>query len=156
MSLKITQIDKRKIVIGGIGKMLYQDGFPLSMAVSELKGKGLEISCLHMVEEFWDNGWSWQTIERKLRGEIEDCIAGEKIDIDFVQLELFYRCLDQPRRSNGGYEESREIIFQYLFCEKSSDVIAKFKNGKRDGNSTQWFQQNVKPSANIENQPKNA
>lgn len=30
-------------------------------------------------------------------------------------LKSFYDCLEQPRRNNGGYEESREMIFNYLF-----------------------------------------
>ena len=37
------------------------------------------------------------------------------MDINFDSLKYFYNCLEQPKRANGGYEESRQIIFEYLF-----------------------------------------
>jgi hypothetical protein len=74
-----------------------------------------------MVEEFWDNGWSWKTIEIKLRGELEEDID-KSLDFDFEYLKNFYDCLEQPKRSNGGYEKSREMIFQYLFGTTTEDV----------------------------------
>lgn len=122
MSITVEEIGNRKIAIGGVGKMFYQDGYPISIAVSELKKQGIEVSFLHMIEEFWNNGWSWKTIEMKLRGELSDDIEGV-IKLDFAYLNNFYNCLEQPRRSNGGYEESREMIYQYLFCETSKDAV---------------------------------
>lgn len=117
----IETFNDRTICLKGVGKMFYQEGFPISMAVFELKKKGIEVSFLHMIEEFWDNGWSWKTIEMKLRGELEEDID-KAIQIDMDYLKSFYDCLEQPKRSNGGYEESREMIFQYLFKTSTNNV----------------------------------
>lgn len=120
-NLQIVNFGKRTICVKGIGKMFYQDGFPISMSVSELKKKGVEVSFLHIINEFWDNGWSWKTIEMKLRGELEGDID-KSLEIDIDNLKYFYDCLEQPKRRNGGYEESREMIFQYLFSVSTNDV----------------------------------
>lgn len=125
--LTIEKFGDRLICIKGVGKMFYQEGFPLSISVSKLKKNGIELSILHVVEELWDNGWSWQTIERKLKGEIDEDID-KVLDIDFDLLHNFYRNLEQPNRSNGGYEKSREMIFRYLFDIPSDDAI---KEGNR-------------------------
>ena len=117
----IQRFGDRNICLRGVGKMFYQDGFPISMAVSEFKKSGIEVSYLHMVEEFWDNGWSWETIELKLRGELEEDIDNDML-LDFEYLKRFYDCLEQPKRRNGGYEESREMIFQYLFGTSTDNV----------------------------------
>jgi hypothetical protein len=117
----IQQFGERTICLKGVGKMFYQEGFPISLAVSELNKKGIEVSFLHMIEEFWNNGWSWKTIEMKLRGELEEDID-KSLQIDFDYLKTFYNCLEQPTRTNGGYEESREMIFQYLFGISTDDV----------------------------------
>lgn len=117
----IQKFGDRTICIKGVGKMFYQHGFPISMSVSEFEKRGIEISFLHVIEEFWENGWSWKTIEMKLKGELEEDIT-KILKIDFDYLKNFYDCLEQPRRSNGGYEESREIIFKYLFGCPSDSV----------------------------------
>ena len=117
---RIESFDNKTICIGGIGKMFYQHGFPISVSVSELKKKNIEVSFLHVINEFWNNGWSWKTIEAKLNGEMEvDIDKSLVLDMDY--LKSFYDCLEQPKRKNGGYEESREMIYQYLFNEKSSE-----------------------------------
>lgn len=119
----IDEINGRWVALKGIGKMFYQDGFPISMAVSELKKDNIEVSFFHLVEEFWNNGWSWETIEKKLKGELADDID-KSLEIDFNKLGTFYGCLEQPYRKNGGYEKSREMIFEYLFGCSTDDVRA--------------------------------
>jgi hypothetical protein len=111
--IEVIDIGDRRIVVKGVGKMFYQDGYPLSMSVMELGKRGIEVSLLHVVDELWGNGWSWQTIERKLQGELDEDID-KNLKVDFDYLNTFYRCIDYGR-SKGGYEQSREMIFQYLF-----------------------------------------
>jgi len=111
--IEVVDIGDRRIAVKGVGKMFYQDGYPLSMSVMELGKRGIEVSLLHVVDELWGNGWSWQTIERKLQGELDEDID-KNLKVDFDYLKTFYRCIDTDRR-NGGYEQSREMIFQYLF-----------------------------------------
>lgn len=116
----IQKIGDRVICLKGAGKIFYQEGFPISMAVSELKKNGIDVSFLHIIEEFWDNGWSWKTIEMKLKGEIEEDID-KSLNIDLEYLKTFYNYLEQPERASGGYEKSREMIYKYLFSEYKND-----------------------------------
>ena len=108
----IIKIGDRKVVTKGIGELFYKNGLPLSISIAKVNEQGMEVSLFHIVEEFWNNGWSWKTIESKFTGEIEN---DKRLKIDFEKLKYFYNCLEQPKRANGGYEESREIIFKYLF-----------------------------------------
>lgn len=120
-SILVESFDGKNIALKGVGKMFYQDGFPLTMIASELNKKNIEISPYHLVEELWNNGWEWKTIERKLKEEIEDSIECT-INIDIDNLHKFYDCLEQPKRANGGYEESREMIYNYLFPNTESSL----------------------------------
>jgi hypothetical protein len=122
----IQSFGERIICLKGVGKMFYQEGFPISMAISELRNKNIEVSFLHMIEEFWENEWSWKTIEMKLRGEMEIDID-KSINVDMDELQYFYSLLEQPRRKNGGYEESRELIFKYLFSDVNPEKWFKSK-----------------------------
>lgn len=117
----IDKFGERTICIEGIGKLLYQDGFPLSLSIQKLKENDIEVSILHIIEEFWNNGWSWKTIENKLKGEMIDDID-KSLSLDFIYLKSFYDCLEQPKRANGGYEESRKMIFNYLFLTPEEGV----------------------------------
>ena len=110
---KFIEKDNTKLCVGGVGKLFYEFGFPLSMAISYLKSENVQVSPLHLIDEFWNNGWSWKTIEMKLRGELSDDID-KSMNLDFDYLETFYNLLEQPKRKEGGYEESREMIRQYI------------------------------------------
>lgn len=110
---KFIEKDNIKLCVGGVGKLFYEFGFPLSMAISYLKSENVQVSPLHLIDEFWNNGWSWKTIEMKLRGELSDDID-KSMNLDFDYLETFYNLLEQPKRKEGGYEESREMIRQYI------------------------------------------
>jgi|GEM_PF-4966749 len=116
---QIIKIKNRKIIIKHIGELFYKHGLPLSISIIKANEQNIEVSLFHVVEEFWNNGWSWKTIENKFKGEIE---YDKRLKIDFQKLKYFYECLEQPKRANGGYEESREIIFKYLF---ENEKIAK-------------------------------
>ena len=112
MSFKIEKFGERTICIGGVGKMFYQDGFPISICVSKMKEKNVEVSILHVADECLKNGWSEKTTFNKLKADFEDDIDGNKIDIE--QLEKF--CF-------ASYEDQREMIFQYLFGFSSNEAI---------------------------------
>ena len=108
----VTNIGGRKIAIKGVGKMFFQDGFPISMAVSELKKKGAEVSILHVADECMKNGWSPKTTLNKLKADFEDDIDGNNYDIDGLEKFCY-----------AEYEDQREMIFQYLFGNPSTDYI---------------------------------
>lgn len=124
---RVETFGERTICIGGIGKMFAQEGYPISISVSSFIEKNIEVSFYHIINELWDLGWSWKTIEAKFKGELQDDIDNS-LNIDFEKLKYFYDCLEQPKRANGGYEESRSIIFDFLFkgnMEISKDKLRK-------------------------------
>lgn len=108
----IENFGERKICLRGVGKMFYQDGFPISMAISELKKNGIEVSILHVADECLKNGWSAKTTYNKLKADFEDDIDKEN-RCDLKLLEKF--CL-------SDYDGQREMIFQYLFNYSTDDV----------------------------------
>jgi hypothetical protein len=100
--LKIEWFGNRRICYGGIGKMFYQDGFPISMAVEKLREDGIEVSILHVADECLKNGWSAKTVLTKLKDDFSD-FGGE------------YGMNEIERFCNASYEEQRAMIFEYLF-----------------------------------------
>ncbi len=108
---KIEEIGGKKLILKGVGKMFYQDGFPISMSVSALKKKGLEVSILHVADECMKNGWTGKTTFNKLKVDFEDDI--DKNSYDLKQLEMF---------CNSSYEDQREMLFKYLFGCSTDDV----------------------------------
>jgi hypothetical protein len=100
----VEQINGRMIAIKGIGKMFFQDGFPISMSVSELKQKGIEVSIFHVADECIKNGWSAKTTFNKLVSDFEDDVSGSFFDKEMVRLFCF-----------SSYDTQRAMIFKYLF-----------------------------------------
>lgn len=98
----VQKIGGKIIAIRGVGKMFFQEGFPISMAVIELQKKGIEVSILHVADECLKNGWSAETTVRKLTDDFND--SQEKLD----EALLWSFC-------NNTYEGQREMIFNYLF-----------------------------------------
>lgn len=106
----VEQFGDRLIAIKGIGKMFFQEGFPISMSVVELQKKGIEVSILHVADECLKNGWSAETTKRKLVDDFQDSLE----ILDENLLDCF---------CDSDYETQREMIFQYLFGSSSKDVI---------------------------------
>jgi hypothetical protein len=98
----IKQIGDKLICLKGIGKMFYQDGFPISMAISNFKSKGIDVSLFHIADECLKHGWSSETTFKKLR---EDVVDGN-FETNLEQLELF--CY-------SNYDTQRVMIFESLF-----------------------------------------
>jgi len=111
--INIFDFDGRLVAIGGIGKLFYESGFPISMSVSELRKRGIEVSMLHVADECMKNGWSAKTTIAKLVADFEDDIDGNSVNLD-----------DLIKFCNSSYEEQREMIFEYLF--KSADSAREF------------------------------
>lgn len=116
--LLIERFGDRLICLKGVGKMFYQDGFPISMAVSELKKRGIEVSILHVADECLKNGWSAKTTYNKLKADFEDDIDKNAVDLNLLENFCF-----------AEYEVQREMIFQYLFCTSSNEVKEGISKG---------------------------
>lgn len=108
----IMEVGERKIFIKGLGKMFYQDGFPIGVAMHRLKEHGVEISYYHLADELQKHGWSNKTILSKLREELSD--SGLLLLSVMEKIENFLL---------AEYEEQRAMIFEYLF--ESSYETAK-------------------------------
>lgn len=113
--MRIENIDNRKICIFGIGKMFYQEGFPIGMAIRELNKQNIECSVFHIADECLKNGWSSKTTYTKLREELVD----SSISFDVLKLEKF--CFSE-------YEEQRQMIFEYLFQNEENAKIWFYEN----------------------------
>lgn len=107
----IQKFGERRICLKGVGKMFYQEGFPISMAVSELNKQGIEVSILHVADECLKNGWSAKTTFNKLKADFEDDIDGNTYDLDLLEKFCWF-----------DYESQREMIFQYLFGLSTNNV----------------------------------
>lgn len=109
------EIGNRIIVIKGIGKMFYQEGFPLSLAITMFSEKGMEVSLFHVADEliktgdFGINKRGESTAFKRLSESLSETINGDvKPKTSIQELEKF--CF-------SSYEDQREMIFKYLFGE---------------------------------------
>lgn len=112
ITIKHIVIGKRKIIIQGIGKMFFQDGFPISMAIDKFTNSGMEISILHVADECLKNNWSRETTLRKLTDEFNDDPNKQKWDQKLLSDFVF-----------SSYEEQRHMLFDYLFKAQESESI---------------------------------
>lgn len=106
----IQDFNGRKIAIKGIGKMYYQDGFPIEISADMLTEKGVEISWLHVADELLKNQWDANRVYRTL----EPILTNSKYEKFLPLVSEFI---------NKEYEDQREMIFQYLFGTSSNDAI---------------------------------
>jgi hypothetical protein len=106
--IKIERFGQRRICIGGVGKLFYQEGFPISISVEKLKEAGYEVSMFHIADECLKNGWTPKTTFKKLKIEIEDDI-NNVINCNLEELEKF--CYAE-------YEDQREMIFNFLYASR--------------------------------------
>jgi hypothetical protein len=111
MSIQVTKIGNRNICIKGVGKLFYQNGFPISMSVSELEKKNIEVSMFHVADECLKHGWSPKTTLTKLKDDFKDSCTIQKYDFNVLE-EFCY----------APYEEQRELIFNYLFGNKENAI----------------------------------
>ena len=116
MNLLISKFGDRLICLKGVGKLFYQDGFPISMSISQLKKAGIEVSILHVADECMKNGWSAKTICNKLKADMEEDIDHNTYDLKLLENFCY-----------SSYEEQREMIFQYLFNDDKENALKFMK-----------------------------
>lgn len=111
--IETAEINGKTFVIKGIGKMFYQEGFPIGMLVKKLKEERNQIvSIFHIADELLKNGWSADRVVLTLTHEFNDSSA----PIDIPSLKRF---------CNSNYDQQREMIFEYLFAN-DHDVAGNF------------------------------
>lgn len=118
----------RKILLKGLGKLFFQEGFPISVAITELKKMDIEVSILHVADECLKHGWSPKTTISKIA---EDFTYGTE-PVNIEQLKSF---------CNAKYEDQREMIFQDLFKAPSSDM----RDGKGNAQK-EWLKSYINPN----------
>lgn len=108
MNLEIYTIEDKKVCLGGVGKLFYEKGFPISMSAKELSKQDITLSWLHVADECLKHGWSAKTTYNKIQADISD--SGERqFDINLLK-EFCY----------SEYEEQREMLFKYLFTNEET------------------------------------
>jgi hypothetical protein len=124
--LVIETIGDKHICIKGVGKLFFQDGFPISLSVDMLKKKGIHVSILHVADECMKNDWTPKTTFNKIKADFEDDINKSGFDINLLSRFCF-----------SDYETQREMLFQYLFGVSTDDV--------RNGNSApmDWLKSKI-------------
>ena len=112
-SIQIIEIEDRTIAIKGIGRMFYEEGFPISMAIEELSKKGIEVSLLHIADECLKNGIPPKTVINKIKQDIDEDINKDsnKTSVTFEQLSEF---------CEADYDRQREMLFNYLFGSRET------------------------------------
>ena len=91
-----SRINGRVVCLKGVGKLFYQDGFPISLSVQALKERGVTVSIFHVADECLKHGWSPKTTFTKMKEE--------EVDVEG----LYEFCF-------SDYETQREMIFDHLF-----------------------------------------
>jgi len=104
--MEVIQIGRRKIAFG-IGKLFFESGFPISMAITELAAKNIEVSIFHVADECMKNDWSAKTTFNKIKADFE----GE--NFDSTELQSF---------CESDYETQRKMIFNYLFTSQEEAI----------------------------------
>lgn len=105
IDLRIENIGNRRICIGGVGVLFYQEGFPIGMSAKELGKLGIELSWLHVAKELMYQYNSNERLFAKLKEEAEDAkIDGLIVDLDILR-DFVY----------GSFEDRQKYIFAYLF-----------------------------------------
>lgn len=123
----IQEINGMPTILCGIGRMFYEDGFPIHISVDILKDKGYAVSVLHIADELYKNGWKKRSIVNTLSQDFEGC---EKLVSDFVDAGMSgEKRTDKPPigrewiYSQNGYEEQREMLFRSLYGFPSIEAI---------------------------------
>ena len=119
MSLKIMSVGDRNIIVKGVAKLYYQDGFTLSMSKDILKENGFELSWLHVADELYKHGWSEKRCLSTLRNEIDDDTT-YNLCVKFIKVAKGTKTL---LYTGSGYEDQRAMLFNYLF--ESKDVAVE-------------------------------
>ena len=117
--LQYVYIGGKSVVVSGIGKLYYQDGFPISMTHDILKERNIGISWLNVADELYKNGWTETRCLTVLRQEIDN-------DETYNEVESFIKAAKGTKEkfyTGTGYEDQREMIFNSLFKDKEEAKI---------------------------------
>lgn len=135
-SFKLAIVGDRKVIVGGIGKLFYESGFPIHISVDIAKDKGYEVSLLHIADELYKNGWKKRAIINTLKQDFEWC---EQSISDFIDAGMSGELREgmpligqEWIYSKNGYEAQREILFQSLFGYESKEAMVNKSKRKGD------------------------
>jgi len=94
-----------KNIISSVATLYHEKGMPLSEIKKEAELKGLTINWHKTCEDLYFQGFNIDTILSLLKEE----------DIQVQEISKFLSLIIQPTRKNGGYELSRQLIFNIYF-----------------------------------------
>jgi len=98
-------------------KLYMEKGLSLSFISDEAKIKGLEINWYKTAEDMYFEDFSPKRILSLFKEE----------GINVPKLDKFIELIQQPKRANGGYEESRAIIYEF-YKGRETEIFNKLIN----------------------------
>ena len=96
-------------LIGSVVKQYCEKGFPLSIIIEVAELKGLKINWYKTAEDLYFEGFSTKRILSLYKEE----------GLAVPEIEKFLSLIQQPTRANGGYEESRDLIYNNFTLSKT-------------------------------------
>ena len=108
MNIQVIIIDNKRICINGIGTFYFEQGIPISITISKLIEKGIEVNYYKLVDEMLKADINHERIYPLISEAISELIEidlSERIKIR-KQVNLFLV---------SDYETQRELIFNSLF-----------------------------------------
>lgn len=131
--LNITCIGGELVCVKGVGKMFFEQGFPISMAVDILAKGGIRVSILHVADECLKNGWAAETVIKKFREDFKDGGEGNELDVELLSKFCY-----------STYEDQRDMIFESLF-KTTTNYVRFAQHTKASTNQTDapvnWLRQ---------------
>ena len=105
--MQVVDIDGKRIIVRGIGRMYFESGLPIGIAAQEAEQMGYVVSWLHVADDLQKNGMDSAAIIAKLSEEAKLSNLSNPPDMDAVAAFV-----------SLPYEEQRTMIFEYLFGSK--------------------------------------
>lgn len=98
-----------KNLIGSVAKLYYEKGMSLSEINDLSKTKDLSINWYKTAEDLYFEGFSTKKILSLYKEE----------GLEILEIDKFLSLIQQPTRANGGYEESRDLIYNNFTLSKT-------------------------------------
>ena len=97
-------------LIGSVAKLYYEKGMSLSEINDLSKTKDMSINWYKTAEDLYFEGFSIKRILSLYKEE----------GLEIPKIEKFLSLIQQPIRANGGYEESRDLIYNNFTKNEST------------------------------------
>ena len=123
-------INNDKWILSGVGKMFYQDGFPISISIDILTKKGFKVSMFHIADELLKQNWKPKTVLSKLSEEKTlDIDVSEFAEWDALFIEKLGAEIDEEVSVNPEeLDAAKEMDMKIALALEECDALSKTRN----------------------------